>query len=114
MQDGRVITYLSRKLRNHEKKYATHDLGLLSIVYVIRVWRHYLIGWKFELKMDHCSLQCFFTQSDLNARQRLCSKLLSEYDFALTYIKGTLNRVDDALIQRPCIFFGDTSSDEYT
>jgi hypothetical protein len=68
------------------------------------VWRHYLIGWKFELKMDHCGLQCIFTQSDLNARQRLCSKLLSEYDFALTYIKGTLNRVDDVLIQRPCIF----------
>jgi hypothetical protein len=104
MQDGRVITYLSRKLRSHEKNYATHDLGLLAIVYVIRVWRHSLIGWKFELKMDHCGLQRIFTQSNLNARQRLCYKILSKYDFVLTYIKGTLNRVDDVLSQRPCIF----------
>jgi hypothetical protein len=30
--------------------------------------------------------------------------LLSEYDFEITYIKGTVNRVADALSQRPCIF----------
>jgi hypothetical protein len=46
MQDGQVITYISRKLRRHEENYATHDLELLSIVYALRVWRHYLIGWK--------------------------------------------------------------------
>jgi hypothetical protein len=30
--------------------------------------------------------------------------LLSEYDFEITYIKGTVNRVADALSQRPHIF----------
>jgi hypothetical protein len=44
IQDGRVIAYISRKLRNHEEKYATHDLELLAIVYALKVWRHYLIG----------------------------------------------------------------------
>jgi hypothetical protein len=44
MQDDRVITYISRKLRRHEENYATHDLELLAIVYALRVWRHYLIG----------------------------------------------------------------------
>jgi hypothetical protein len=44
MQDGRVITYIYRKLRRHEENYVTHDLELLSIVYSMRVWRHYLIG----------------------------------------------------------------------
>jgi hypothetical protein len=33
MQDGRVIAYISRKLRRHEENYATHDLELLAIVY---------------------------------------------------------------------------------
>jgi hypothetical protein len=46
MQDGRVIAYISRKLRKHEENYAMHDLELLAIVYALRVWRHYLIGWK--------------------------------------------------------------------
>jgi hypothetical protein len=96
MQDGRVIAYISRKLRKHEENYATHDLELLAIVYALRVWRHYLIGWKnFEQKkMDHCGLQHLIMQSDLNARQRRWSELLIEYDFEITYIKGTVNRVE--------------------
>jgi hypothetical protein len=44
MQDGRVITYISRKLRRHEENYATHDLELLAIIYALKVWRHYLVG----------------------------------------------------------------------
>jgi hypothetical protein len=56
MQDDRVITYISRKLRNHEENYTKHDLELLAIVYALRVWRHYLIGWKFELKTYHRGL----------------------------------------------------------
>ena len=43
MQDGRVITYISRTLRRHEENYAMHDLELLAIVYALRVWRQYLI-----------------------------------------------------------------------
>jgi hypothetical protein len=104
MQDGQVIAYISRNLRRHEENYLTHDLELLAIVYALRVWRHYLIGWKFKLKADHCGLQHIFTQSDLNMRQHCWSKLLSEYDFKINYIKGIVNRVDDALSQRQCIF----------
>jgi hypothetical protein len=37
MQDGRVITYISRKLRKHEENYTMHDLELLAIVYALRV-----------------------------------------------------------------------------
>jgi hypothetical protein len=36
-------------------------------------------------------------------RQRRWSELLSEYGFEITYIKGMINRVADALIRRPCI-----------
>ena len=99
-----MITYISKKLRSHEENYATHDLELLDIVYTLRVWRHYLVGWKFELKIDHCGLQHLFTQSDLNTRQWRWLELLSEYDFEITYIKGTMNRVEDALSRRPHIF----------
>jgi hypothetical protein len=43
-------------------------------------------------------------QSDLNAQQRRLSKFLSEYDFEITYIKGTVKPVADALSRRPRIF----------
>jgi hypothetical protein len=104
MQDGLVIAYISINLRRHEENYATHNFDLLSIVYALRVWRNYLIGRKFELKMDHYGLQHIFTQRDLNARQQRWSELLSEYDFKITYIKGTVNRVADLLSWRPHIF----------
>jgi hypothetical protein len=63
-----------------------------------------LLDGKFELKTDHSGLQHIFTQSDLNARQRRWSELLSEYDFEIMYIKGTINRVADVLSRRPHIF----------
>jgi hypothetical protein len=44
MQDGRVIAYISRKLRRHEENYVTHDLELLAIVYALKVWRHCVFG----------------------------------------------------------------------
>jgi hypothetical protein len=37
-------------------------------------------------------------------RQRCWSELLSEYNFEITYIKGTMNQVADALSRRPRIF----------
>ena len=48
MQDNHAICYESRKLKEHEKKYATHDLELAAIVHALKMWRHYLIGRRFE------------------------------------------------------------------
>jgi hypothetical protein len=104
IQDGRVIKYISRKLRKHEENYVWHDLELLAIVYALRVWRQYLIERNFELKTDHCGLHHIFMQSDLDARQRRWSKLLIDYDFEISYLKGTVNRVVDVLSHRPHIF----------
>jgi hypothetical protein len=80
-----------------------HHLEFLAIIYALKVWRHYLVGQKFELKTDHCGLQHIVTQSDLNVRQQHWSELLRKYDFEITYIKGIVNRVADALSQRPSI-----------
>ena len=35
MQDGRVIAYKSRKLKDHELNYPTHDLELVVIVHAL-------------------------------------------------------------------------------
>jgi hypothetical protein len=69
MQDGGVIAYASRKLKQHEGLYATHDLELAAVMLDLKLWRHYLVGQHFELKTNHESLKHLFTQRDLNARQ---------------------------------------------
>jgi hypothetical protein len=43
-QNGHVIGYESKKLKEHERNYATHDLELASIVHALKMWRHYLMG----------------------------------------------------------------------
>jgi hypothetical protein len=48
--NGFVICYKSRKLKEHEKNYATHDLKLATIVHALKKWRHYLMGNRFELR----------------------------------------------------------------
>jgi hypothetical protein len=103
-QDSRVIAYISSNLRKHEDKYVRHDLELLAIMYALRVWRHYPIGQKFKLKMDHCGFQHIFTQNDLNAWQGHWLELLIKYDYDISYLQGTMNRVEDTLSQRPRIF----------
>ena len=66
MQRERVITYDSRKLKNHEQNYPTHNLKLVTIFFALKLWRHYLYGENFEVFSNHKSLKYIFSQKDLN------------------------------------------------
>ncbi|GJT28283.1 putative reverse transcriptase domain-containing protein [Tanacetum coccineum] len=44
MQREKVIAYASRQLKVHEKNYTTHDLELGSVVFALKIWRHYPIA----------------------------------------------------------------------
>lgn len=60
MQKGSVVAYASRQLKQlkiHERNYPTHDLELAAVVFVLKVWRHYLYGARFEVFSDHKSLE---------------------------------------------------------
>ncbi|GJV56090.1 putative reverse transcriptase domain-containing protein [Tanacetum coccineum] len=46
MQRGKVIAYASRRLKIHEKRYATHDIELDAVVFALKIWRHYMYGTK--------------------------------------------------------------------
>jgi hypothetical protein len=68
-QNGFFICYESRKLKDHEIHYSTHDFELAAMVHALRKWRHYLMGKIFKLRTDHNGLKYLFDQSTLNARQ---------------------------------------------
>ncbi|WMV07256.1 hypothetical protein MTR67_000641 [Solanum verrucosum] len=69
MQKGKVIVYAPRQLKTHERNYLTHDLELTAVVFVLKLWRHYLYGVHCEVFMDHQNLQYIFSQRDLNLRK---------------------------------------------
>ncbi|GJQ97216.1 putative reverse transcriptase domain-containing protein [Tanacetum coccineum] len=96
----KVIAYASRQLKIHEKNYTTHDLELGSVVFALKIWRHYLYGTKCTVFTDHKSLQHILDQKELNMRQRRWLELLSDYDCDIRYHPGKANVVADALSRK--------------
>ncbi|GAA0145743.1 hypothetical protein LIER_05867 [Lithospermum erythrorhizon] len=100
MQNGKVIVYASRQLKNHEKNYPTHDLELAAIVFAFKIWRHYLFGVKCQIFTYHKRLMYITTQKDLNLRQRRWTEFLSDYDVTIEYHPGKANVVADVLSRK--------------
>ncbi|GJU58126.1 putative reverse transcriptase domain-containing protein [Tanacetum coccineum] len=99
MQKEILIAYASRQLKIHEKNYTTHDLELGSVVFALKIWRHYLYGTKYTVFTDHKSIQHILDQKELNMRQRHWFELLSDYDCDIRYHPAKANVVADALSQ---------------
>ncbi|GJR05729.1 putative reverse transcriptase domain-containing protein [Tanacetum coccineum] len=97
MQNEKVIAYVSRQLKIHEKKYTTHDFELDAVVFALKIWRHYLYGNKCMVFTDHKSLQHILDQKELNMRQRHWLELLSDYDCEIRYHPRKPNVVADSL-----------------
>ncbi|XP_075088377.1 uncharacterized protein LOC142170378 [Nicotiana tabacum] len=100
VEHGKVIAYVSRQLKAHEKNYPTHDLELAAVVFALKIWRHYLYGVYVDIFIDHKSLQYIFKQRKLNLRQRRWLELLKDYDVDILYHTGKANVVADALSRR--------------
>jgi hypothetical protein len=90
----------SRQLRKHKLNYPTHDLEPTAVVYVLKIWRHYIMGTKCQVYTDHKSLKYIFTQKDLNLRQHRWLDLIKDYDLEIHYHPGKANLVADALSRK--------------
>ena len=95
-QEGHVICYESRKLKEHKRNYVTHDLELAAVIHALKMWWHYIMGRKFLLLTDNSGVKYLFNQPDLNAREARCLAFFSEFDFEVRHIKGKEDKVADA------------------
>ncbi|RDX63907.1 Retrovirus-related Pol polyprotein from transposon 17.6, partial [Mucuna pruriens] len=75
IQGGKVVAYL----KTHERNYPSHDLELETVVFALKIWRHYLCGSRFE---------------------RRWLKYLKDFDFTLSYHPGKANVVADTLSKK--------------
>ncbi|XP_042448839.1 uncharacterized protein LOC122033740 [Zingiber officinale] len=100
MHHERVVSYASRQLKDHERNYPVHDLGLAAIIFALKIWRHHLYGITFEVYTDHKSLKYLFTQKELNLHQRRWMEFLKDYDCTINYHPGKANVVADALSRK--------------
>nr|GEV61309.1 putative reverse transcriptase domain-containing protein [Tanacetum cinerariifolium] len=67
MQEEKVIAYASRQLKPNEENYTTHDLELRAVVFVLKIWRHYLydMSTSYHPKTDGQSEKTIQTLKDM-------------------------------------------------
>jgi len=68
MQNGLVIPYASQQLKTYERNYPTHNLEPATVVFALKIWRHYLCRVHREIFTDNESLKYLFSQKGLNLR----------------------------------------------
>ena len=96
-QEGHAIAYESRKLKIHEKNYATYNVELDATTHALKMWCHHLISIRFLLMYHAISLKYLFDQQNMNIRKARWLAFFREYDFEIKHIKGKENKVVDAL-----------------
>ena len=92
-----MIAYASRQIKLYEVNYPTHDLELATVIFALKIWRHYLYGETCDIFTNHKSLKYIFTQKELNMRSMWWLELLKDYDARIQYHPGKANMVADAL-----------------
>ena len=70
------------------------------VVFALKIWRHYLYGERCEIFTNLKSLKYFFTQKELNMRQRRWFELVRDYDCSINYHPSKANVVADALSRK--------------
>ena len=77
-----------------------HDLEFSTIVFALKIWRHYLYGEKCFIYTDHKNLEYFPSQRELNLRQRRWMELIKDYDCVIDYHLGKANVVANTLSRK--------------
>jgi phage antirepressor YoqD-like protein len=70
---------------------------MLAIMHALTEFRQYLVGNRFQVKIDHNSLRFLMEQKELSERQQKWISKIQAYDFEIEYVKGKNNVVADAL-----------------
>lgn len=96
VQEGRPVAFESWKLNETEQRFTVHEKEMTALVHCLRLWRHYLLGGKFEIQTDNVAMSYFDTQKKLTPKQARWQELLAEFDLTLKYKAGKTNVVADA------------------
>ncbi len=95
------VTFSSNKLKGAELNYSTYDKELLAIITAIKKWKCYVTGLPVEVWTDHISCKYILTQDSFqSSRQQRWVEFLLPFNIKIKYIKGSDNRVADALSRR--------------
>ena len=55
------MAFESRKLNDAKKRYSTHEKEMVVVVHYLQVWRVYLLGTRFVVRIDNVANTFFKT-----------------------------------------------------
>jgi hypothetical protein len=100
MQEGRPLAFTSKQLSERNLGKSIYEKEMLVILHVIDLWHPYLLGKRFQIKIDHESLKYFLEQCiSSREKQKWVTKLFG-YDYEIIYKKGKGNVAADALSRK--------------
>ncbi|GBG65808.1 hypothetical protein CBR_g53778 [Chara braunii] len=96
----RPIEYMSKKMPSQKLAKSTYERELCALYRALVHWRHYLLGRFFYVRSDHETLRWIKTQQVLSDALKRWIQVIDMYDYQLDPIKGTYDKVADALPRR--------------
>jgi hypothetical protein len=100
MQEGRPLAFTNKQLSKQNLGKSIYEQEMLAILYVVDIWRPYLLGKRFQIKTDHQSLKYFLEQCISSLEKQKWVNNLFGYDYEIIYKKGKDNVVMDALSRK--------------
>ena len=99
IQDDKPVIYASRALTEMEQSYSNIERELLSVIFALERFHHYVYGYTAMVQTDHKPLVSVWKKSIVCNSPRLQRLLLrlSQYNVSIEYLKGKDNIVADAL-----------------
>lgn len=107
------IYYASRQLSIAEKNYTTTKREALGMVFSVRKFRHYLLGYEFVFHVDHYALRYLVQKANLPGRIARWMLLLQEFNFTVQTRAGKHHENADYLLRLHTGEREDTVADDF-
>lgn len=97
----RVVAYFSKRTTPAESRYCSYDLETLAIYNALKHFRVYLLGIQFTVVTDCNSIKSTMTKKDLTPRVARWWTFMQDFQFQISYKKGTYVQHVDYLSRNP-------------
>ena len=91
------IAFASRTLAHAEKNYSVTELEALGVVWAVKCFRPYILGYETIVLTDHAALAPLFKGTNISGRLARWALVVQEFQPTILYRPGCHNTEPDAL-----------------